>query len=142
MKHGNRPYGDARVSPARREIASAIAGVRGAFTVDSLAEELRSRRTPVGLATIYRAVAALEQAGTLARVGEHNGTALYVLCGREEHHHHLVCTGCGMVEPVECPLDDSLLRSAGEAGFVITRHEIRLYGMCRRCLRTQNAGES
>ncbi|MHB9002439.1 MAG: Fur family transcriptional regulator [Coriobacteriia bacterium] len=140
MDQGN-PYGDARVSAARRDIARAVETLGRAFTVEELGVALKRLDTPVALATIYRAVAAMEHTGALARVGEHEGTTLYAACGpqwpcgqAEDHHHHLVCTGCGAVEPVSCPVDDGTVTAAGDLGFVITRHEVRLYGMCRRCL--------
>lgn len=136
MPRTSGPYGSARMSPARRDIALAVREIEAAFTVDTLAQRLRTRGTPVALATVYRAVAAMEKTGTLARVGEDAGKALYTYCAKGDHHHHLVCTGCGTVEPVDCPLDDTALKSAGDAGFVITHHEIRLYGTCRACLRS------
>jgi Fe2+ or Zn2+ uptake regulation protein len=140
MDHST-PYGGARVSVARKDIAHAVETMGRAFTVEELGGMLRRLDTPVALATIYRAVAAMESTGALARVGEQDGTALYAACGphwrcarASGHHHHLVCTGCGAVEPVTCPVDGSVVEAAGDLGFVITSHEIRLYGMCGRCL--------
>lgn len=144
MSTGN-PYGDARVSAARRDIAHAVEELGRAFTVEELDAKLRTLNSPAALATIYRAVAAMERTGALARVGEQDGTTLYAACGPhwhgerpDDHHHHLVCTGCGAVEPVSCPVDSGVIRAAGDVGFVITRHEIRLYGMCRTCLANPN----
>lgn len=138
---GANPYGEARVSAARRDIARAVEALARAFTVEELGAALKALDAPVALATIYRAVAAMERAGALARVGEIDGTALYAACGSqwpcgqaEDHHHHLVCTSCGAVEPISCPVDSGIVNAAGDLGFVITGHEIRLYGMCSRCL--------
>lgn len=146
MSAGN-PYGAGRVSAARRDIAGAIEEMARAFTVEELDETLRRLGNPAALATIYRAVAAMELTGALARVGEQDGTTLYAACGPhwhgdrpDDHHHHLVCTGCGAVEPVSCPVDGSVIQAAGDVGFVITRHEIRLYGMCAKCLRSPAEG--
>jgi Fur family ferric uptake transcriptional regulator len=129
-----RPYGSARRSDARECVADAARWLPGAFTVDELLVAVRAARPATGTATVYRAVAALEASGWLERVGERRGTALFARCGTADHHHHLVCTGCGATVATECPLEDLLSRSALEAGFRVTSHEVRLYGLCSDCV--------
>ncbi len=125
-------FGNARVSPQRREIVSAAHGLIGAFTVDELARAARGRDAGVGTATVYRAVSALEASGWLERVGEREGSALYVRCDAgDHHHHHVVCEGCGRVQVTACPV--ALASVAGPEGFRITRHEVTLYGLCPEC---------
>ena len=84
-------------------------------------------------ATVYRAVAALNESGWLQRVGERNGGALYVRCTGGSHHHHLICTECGRVARTSCPLDDSATSWTREPGFRITHHDVTLYGVCSEC---------
>ncbi len=106
----------------------------GAFTVDALAGAVRDRRPGTGVATVYRAVAAMVESGWLERVGERDGTALFTRCGAgERHHHHLVCTRCGATIATECPLDSGLQAVAARDGFIVTGHEVRLYGLCPSC---------
>jgi Fur family ferric uptake transcriptional regulator len=114
-------------------IAEASQRLEGAFTVDELAAEARSRYPGVGLATVYRAVAAMAEAGWLQRVGARNTAALWARCDSDEHHHHLVCTGCGTVMHVPCTIAEQTERLAAEEGFVVTAHEVRMYGTCARC---------
>jgi Fur family ferric uptake transcriptional regulator len=129
----SRPYGSARSSGARECVAEAAASMDGAFRVDQLTAAVRRLRPATGTATVYRAVAALEASGWLERVGERDGTALFARCHASDHHHHLVCTGCGATVPTACPLDERVSRSAVEAGFLMTAHEVRLYGLCAQC---------
>lgn len=105
----------------------------GAFTVEELAARVRLDAPGTGLATIYRAVAALDASGWLARVGVRDGSVLYARCTADAHHHHLVCTRCGRVEATPCPLDSVVERARREAGFEVTSHEVTLYGICRSC---------
>jgi Fe2+ or Zn2+ uptake regulation protein len=49
------------------------------------------------------------------------------------HHHHVVCTGCGATATAPCPVDDAGLAASVPAGFVVTSHEVRLYGLCAAC---------
>lgn len=128
-------FGEGRMTPQRALIAETAAAMPGAFSVDQLGERVRHLDRSIGVATVYRAVSAMEATGWLERVGERAGSILYARCtagGR--HHHHLVCTGCGRVEPAECPLGDAASDAAGTTGFVVTSHEVTLYGLCPACL--------
>jgi Fur family ferric uptake transcriptional regulator len=120
------------VTDRRRSVAAAADGFSRAFTVDDLIAAARTHSPGIGVATVYRAVTAMESAGSLERVGMREGSALYVRCSAEEHHHHLLCTGCGAVAHTECPLDP-FLPDASCRGFVVTSHEITLYGLCAAC---------
>jgi Fur family ferric uptake transcriptional regulator len=134
MSADARPYGGARVSRQRRAIADAVAVLAGAFTIEELAAALRRRRVGAGVATIYRAVAALAASGWIERIGERDGSALFARCaGRRHHHHHVVCDNCGHVAAVRCPDMRKATRSGKRAGFDITRHEVSLRGLCADC---------
>lgn len=133
-------YGTRRVSPQRRAIADAALGLKGAFTVDELTRIVCRTGQPAGTATVYRAVAAMEAAGWVARVGERDGSALFAHCGTAHHHHHLVCEGCGMVRATTCPVDRITQDSPELDGFVVTRHEVTLYGLCPRCASQRRDG--
>lgn len=110
----------------------------GAFTIEELAESLRvaaasSGAAAVGTATVYRTVAAMESTGFLSRVGARAGSALYARCTDASHHHHIVCDGCGRFTATPCPIDTPVLSPGSTGGFVITRHEVTLYGLCAEC---------
>jgi Fur family ferric uptake transcriptional regulator len=127
------PYGAGRTSAQRATIADAAERMSGAFTVEELAEAVRREGGSAGTATVYRAVAAMSQTGHLERVGDRGGKSLYVRCDVRAHHHHLVCTECGSIAETPCPLDDAALSAAGGEGFVVTSHEVTVYGLCRTC---------
>ncbi len=124
------PYGDGRSTAQRRRIAAAVP--ERAFTVAELAEAVASVDPAIGLATVYRAVGAMERSGWLTRVGDASGTTLYARCHESEHHHHAVCTRCGRVEHTPCPVAAAPGISA-PSGFRVTSHELTLYGLCETC---------
>lgn len=126
-------YGGARVSSQRRLIAEVASALGGAFTIEGLATAVRERDASIGLATVYRAVNALETALSVERVGEKSGSVLFAYCDSAVHHHHLVCTGCGRIEHAPCPLGETPLAAARQDGFTITGHEVKLYGLCPDC---------
>jgi len=106
----------------------------GAFTTDELAGAARANDPGAGAtATVYRSVAAMERSGFLERVGERDGAALYARCDASSHHHHIVCDGCGRTAHAECPIEPHVATEPRDDGFVITRHEVVLYGLCPEC---------
>jgi Fe2+ or Zn2+ uptake regulation protein len=89
---------------------------------------------------VYRNLAVLEQAGAVHRVLTGEEYARYELAEElTEHHHHLVCRSCGMVEDVTVApaLERSMARTAAElarrAGFSGPSHRLDIVGTCRRC---------
>lgn len=135
-----RAYGAHRVSAARRTIAEIADALPGAFSVEDLWDDVRAAVPGVGLATVYRAVNAMLDAAYLAPVGTRGGTALYAVCAGGAHHHHLVCTSCGAVAGIACPVDSGLTSTARAAGYTLTSHEITLYGVCGACSKTSSEG--
>lgn len=128
------PYGAGRMTTQRRLVAEVADGWSGAFTVEELASAVRTKDHAASVATVYRSVAALAENGWLERIGVRDGAALFARCavGDHHHHHHMVCDGCGRVETTECPVTP-VLSAERVSGFVITRHEVTLYGLCPEC---------
>jgi Fur family ferric uptake transcriptional regulator len=133
-------YGHARMTPQRRLIAQTAASMPGAFSVEELERAARATDTSTGVATVYRAVSAMIASGWLERVGERDGSALFARCqAGSHHHHHVVCDGCGRIEATECPVVAE--PGTGARGrFVITRHEVTLYGLCPQCAAASTTG--
>lgn len=128
-----RAYGSGRSTAQRRAVASAAARSGSAFTADDLAARVRGDEPGVSTATVYRSISAMVASGYLAVVGERDGAALYTHCGKSGHHHHLVCTSCGATAHTPCPVDPSVLAAAAPDGFVVTSHDVRIYGLCAAC---------
>ncbi|MFT3802799.1 MAG: ferric iron uptake transcriptional regulator [Burkholderiaceae bacterium] len=86
----------------------------------------------VGLATVYRVLAQLQQAGLLKHARFESGKAFYEL-DDGQHHDHLVCTHCGRVIEFH---DDTIERrqklAASALGFAVVEHSLTLYGRCMR----------
>lgn len=125
-------YGPGRASAPRTAVAHATMEAEGAFTVEELACAVRQADAAISTATTYRSVAAMLANGFIERVGERGGSALYARCCATGHHHHVVCTECGAVAQAPCPVDSASLAQAAD-GFVVTGHEVTLYGLCPAC---------
>lgn len=101
-----------------------------------------SRRSDpsIGLATVYRTLKLLEEAGLILSHTYDAGVVHYEAVDMQGHHDHLICQQCGAVvdvldEDIEC-LQKGL---AERHGYVLCAHRMYLYGLCPAC---QEGGES
>jgi Fur family transcriptional regulator, ferric uptake regulator len=99
------------------------------------AQELHGQLEGVGLATVYRNLQRLADAGDADTLRRKNGELAFLLCGGG-HHHHLSCRLCGRVERVrDCRLDDWASEVAQSHGFSQVEHHAELVGVCSECAR-------
>ena len=97
---------------------------------------------PVGLSTVYRAVQSLADDGELDSIRTDTGEALYRRCS-PQHHHHLVCRGCGLTVEVAGPAVERWAdRVAGEHGFADVSHTLEIFGTCAACRRRSRSAKS
>ena len=93
-------------------------------------EGIRARCPEVGMVTVYRTLDLLSGLGLVRRLDLGDGPR-YELA--ENHHHHLICEGCGWITEFEqCPLDLPGLPDVG-GGFEVRAHSLEVYGTCSGC---------
>ena len=108
------------------------------LTVEEIYDLAKEESPEIGLATIYRTVQVLLDLHVIDKVTFDDGFTRYELNGEESasghRHHHAICTGCGKVYSLESDLLDSLEEEVMEKlGFLVTNHEVKLYGLCSEC---------
>jgi Fur family ferric uptake transcriptional regulator len=102
-------------------------------TAQQIHERLRAAGRPIGLATVYRTLRSLADAGAIDALDHHRGETCFRLCG-EGHHHHLLCSECHrVVELTGCDLDGWLDDAAAKHGFVAREHRLEIVGVCAEC---------
>jgi Fur family transcriptional regulator, ferric uptake regulator len=84
----------------------------------------------LGVATVYRSIAALLDEGWVASVELPGEPPRYERAGKE-HHHHFRCTSCARVFDVAGCSDD--LRDLVPRDFRLLGHVVTLYGVCGAC---------
>jgi len=120
-----------RGSGPRRVIVRAIAERRGAFTAQEIADELAP--SGVGRATVFRTLGALQELGYVTRLHVGPECERYALCDGS-HHHHLVCTICGGVFPIDAyAVDEAAAQAARAISFAVESHHLDVYGRCAAC---------
>lgn len=87
------------------------------------------------MASVYRALEALEGFGLVQKTDLGNGVRMYeaVIPGGD-HHHHLVCERCGRITPFE---DEALERAIHDVAqgrrYGVSSHEVVIRGICSSC---------
>lgn len=121
-----------RATSQRIDVLRAMEGIHGDVTAQALHEALLAGGTILGLATVYRTLASLADAGVIDAMQHGHGT-----CWRKcapGHHHHLTCDGCHrVVEVHDCGVGEWASRIADQHGFANVRHVVELRGTCGRC---------
>lgn len=126
---------DAGVRPTRQRVRvlDELMSEQDDVTAQQLHDRLRSRGEKLGLATVYRTLGLLAEAGVIDALSHRPGELCYRLCG-PGHHHHLVCSSCHrVVELADCELDPWLERISQAHGFVTTGHRLEVSGLCAAC---------
>ena len=127
-----------RLTPHRRAVLAALEVAGRPLTAD---EVVRSSGAPTS--TAYRNLSELADAGVVARVAGAVGASgdRFELAEpfSHRHHHHLVCTECGVVTDFDpsSELEQLIEREVSEllatSGFEITHHVFDAHGRCRDC---------
>jgi Fur family ferric uptake transcriptional regulator len=104
---------------------------------DATAQELHRRLNAagdrIGLATVYRALGTLADAGVVDTLVHDSTETCYRLCAAE-HHHHLVCSSCHrVVELTDCGIEPWIAKAARRSGFEATEHRLEVTGLCAAC---------
>lgn len=102
------------------------------LSVDELLESASKRVGGLGVATVYRAVSALLEAGWIAAVEIPGEPARYERANKE-HHHHFQCEGCERVFDLSGCLEN--VRKLAPPKFRVREHSVTLYGLCAACTR-------
>lgn len=125
-----------RYTQNRRRVVDVLAAAGQPLTLP----EILDRDASLAQSSVYRNLTVLEQAGVVTKVVTNSEWARYELAeGLTGHHHHLICSSCGLVRDVELPpqlelaIDALLASMTVETGFVVDEHRLDLVGRCKEC---------
>lgn len=102
-------------------------------TAQQVHSELRAVGDKVGLATVYRALQSMAEAGEVDQVRTPDGEVAYRAC-TPGHHHHLVCRECAHTVEIEAEAVEQWAHDmALKYGFTDAGHELEIFGLCKDC---------
>ena len=123
-----------RTTRQRTAISEFLSHAGDFRTAQQIHEQLRAGGDPVGLATVYRTLQAMAEAGDVDMVRTADGESAYRRCATSGHHHHLVCRNCGRTEEIMAKVVEAWAATiAAEHGFTDVTHDVELYGLCASC---------
>jgi len=127
---------DQRYTSVRRRVISALRQGAGPLTIT----QILAIDPSLSQSSVYRNLTILEEVGAISRIVTGDDFSRYELAEHlTEHHHHLICTGCGDVidfaldDRFESSLDSALHGAAKAVGFSPATHRLDLFGTCASC---------
>lgn len=128
-----------RTTKQRTAILKALSQAQDFMTAQQLHELLKADGESVGLATVYRNMQPLVDAGLVDVIVADNGEAIYRQCSTDSHHHHLVCRQCGKTIEFKAPnLEDFAHQVAAQNGFTDIEHTMEIFGFCPECAKSKS----
>lgn len=130
-----------RMTRQRRVILQELRKVDTHPTADEVYALVRRRLPRVSLATVYRNLESLTEAGTVQMIETGSGPRRYD--GNAAHHHHVRCEACGSVADVPAGAVRASVKIDSESvceecGFVVSGHRLDLVGLCAMCRAAQD----
>jgi len=121
-------------SPVRDHIQDLLLnGSRHLWSLDELLARVRADTGVGDYSTVFRAVAYLEEKGLVQKVELGDGRSRYEPV--DDHHDHVLCTGCGRVAESgrACVVSSAAERVGKATGFTIGGHHLVFTGLCPDC---------
>lgn len=127
------------MTPGRRAIIEILGKDDRPLSVPELQIALERRRLNVNKTTIYRELQFLcrEDLAQVVQFADRQKRYELMYDG-SQHHHHVVCTRCGLVEEIGLVAVEKLLaplekRLASKVNFKEISHNLEFFGQCKSC---------
>ena len=118
-----------RLTDQRRTIAQVLEEASDHPDVEELYNRASARDPRISIATVYRTVKLLEEAGILDKLEFGDGRARYEDADRD-HHDHLIDMHSGaVIEFVDPEIEALQERIAARLGYRLRGHRLELYGV-------------
>ena len=105
-------------------------------TINDLYDLVRKKNPKIGLATVYRTMRVICDAGLARETDFGDGLRRFEHKHKHQHHDHLICLKCGRIIEVMSPEIEKLQENlAKKHRFKAVRHRMEIFGICRSCNR-------
>lgn len=123
-----------RLTLPRAQVLGIVVESAGPMTAYQILDQLGKMVKNPAPPTVYRALEFLQETGLVHRIESINA---YVACHAGHAHGNaqfLICDDCGDVREIDIPhIAHDVLKVAGVAGFIPTRHNTEIHGQCADC---------
>ncbi|MBW6515771.1 MAG: transcriptional repressor [Candidatus Cloacimonetes bacterium] len=123
-----------KLTRPREAILDAVFAIHSHFDAEELYQMMRNNKSNVSLATVYRTLPYLLQAGLIRKSMCDESKEHYEHIYGHPNHLHLLCVACGrIVEQTDEELERVLNRIAKHNGFSMQDNTVRIKGLCSLC---------
>ncbi len=121
-----------RLTAQRQAILDLINASNRHWDADEVVRALADAGASIGIATVYRGLAALDAQGLIDSI-QLADKKRYERADKA-HHDHMICTGCGRIEEFSHETIEALQQAAAaKKGFKLTGHQLVMFGFCSKC---------
>lgn len=125
-----------RYTSQRKKIIQVLVEVGHPLTI----QDIRDHSNDLAQSSVYRNLVVLDESGIVTKVVTNGEVGRYELVeDLTGHHHHLMCSLCGVVRDVIVPealendIDRALSALARREGFSLDHHRLDVIGRCSKC---------
>ena len=121
-------------STQREQILDIFLKTEKHVTVDEIYTLAKKKNSKIGLATVYRAMKILCDAGLAREVYFGDNLRHFEHEYGHQHHDHLVCTKCGrVIEVLSLEIEKMQEKLAKKHNFTPSNHKMKIFGTCNKC---------
>ncbi len=126
----------------KQTILQAVKQLANHPTAEQVYEQVVQRLPNISRATVYRNLSTMAELGLLRRIGVPGGADHYD--HTLEDHHHILCSGCGVLEDIWMELPTQHLQQVAQSQsmFSIQGCQLVFYGLCPACQAKSKDAES
>ena len=131
-----------KLTEPRQLILNAAFELHAHFDAEQLYARIRTVSSEISLATVYRTLPLLLEAGLIQNSGRSSARETYEHILGHPQHIHWVCDGCKTV--FETDISDllpNLQALSGNLKFHLREPRISLHGLCWKCYSTENENQ-
>jgi Fur family ferric uptake transcriptional regulator len=129
-----------KLTAQRQAILDTINQSNQHWDAEVLARALSDAGHSIGIATIYRGLTALEDAGLIEAI--HLGDKKRYERSDKSHHDHLVCRICGSIEEFfDAQIEQRQHHVSKQYEFDMDGHQLLIFGTCKACLTSAQQGK-
>jgi Fur family ferric uptake transcriptional regulator len=127
-------------TPTRIAILQLLSEGHRIYSIDQIIAILKKSKSVKGslvFTTVYRCLIKLASVGLIKEVNLGDGVSRYEIQHGEHHHHHVICRGCGAIEPLDLRSDvcglEKFEKLVKKLGFKDLSHRLEFFGVCNKC---------
>ena len=123
-----------KITPQRMAVLEEIMKDKGHRESEDIYMAIKTRKTHVSRATVYRTLDILVQQGFARKLNLGDGRARYETKIDSPHHDHMICNNCGkIIEFVNHEIEEIQEEITKHHQFKLQQHIHQLFGICKEC---------